>query len=102
MHISYFKPGIGRVRLQLPVNPQGKVIPFPQQKKPASNVDRFQGKWEHHVAIAKIAWGGLTEAQLVKSQGRKDKLSDLIQRRYAMSPPDADAQVENLIQKCGY
>jgi uncharacterized protein YjbJ (UPF0337 family) len=68
----------------------------------AALVDRFQGKWRHHIGIAHIAWGRLTEAQLVKSQGRKDKLSNLIQRRYVMSPPDADAQVEKLMQKCGF
>jgi hypothetical protein len=84
------------------MNCTGKVEPFTQQKRPAGVVDRFQGKWQYHVDIARIAWDGLTVDQLTKSQGRKDRLSDLIQRRYAMSPRDADAQVEKLIEKCGF
>jgi uncharacterized protein YjbJ (UPF0337 family) len=102
MLILFSRPGVGRVSLQLPVDPQARVESSQQSKEPADLVDRFQGKWQQYVGIAGIAWGKLTEEQLLKSQGHKDKLSALIQRRYVMSPPEADAQVERLMQKCGF
>jgi hypothetical protein len=102
MNISFSRRGVGRVSLQLPTDLHGKIEPFKQQQVPAAVVDRFQGKWEHYVEIARLFWSKLTEEQLVRSQGRKDMLSALIQRRYVMAPPAADAQVEKLMQKCGF
>ncbi len=84
-------------------NPGNDFFDKPYQRQHMIDVvDRFQGKWKEHVGIAKIAWGVLTEDELLKTEGRLEKLAGLIQQRYAMSPPDANDLVEKFIQKCGY
>ena len=65
-------------------------------------LDRFKGKWLHHVGIARIVWDGVTEDELLKTGGHKDRLAGLIQQRYATSLGAANSQVERLIGKCGY
>jgi hypothetical protein len=65
-------------------------------------IDRFQGKWNDHVAAAKAAWSLLNERELKRSDGNPENLKWLLQVRYTMSPRDASAQVEKFIQSCGY
>lgn len=65
-------------------------------------MDRFKGKWQHHVGIARLAWARLSEAELLKTRGHTDRLAALIQLRYAMALPAANDAVERLAGKCGY
>ena len=65
-------------------------------------LDRFKGKWLHHVGIARIVWDDVTEEEFVGTCGHKDRLAELIQQRYATSMGAANSQVERLIGKCGY
>lgn len=63
------------------------------------SADELKGKWKQQVGAAKIAWGKLTEDELLKSEGRAEKLSGLIQERYAITREEADKQVHNFIKK---
>jgi uncharacterized protein YjbJ (UPF0337 family) len=63
------------------------------------SVDEMKGKWKQHVGAAKIAWGKLTEDELLKFEGRQDKLAGAIQERYAISREEADRQVKDFFAK---
>ncbi|HTO57849.1 MAG TPA: CsbD family protein [Pseudomonadales bacterium] len=59
------------------------------------SVDEMKGKWKQHVGAAKIAWGKLTEDELLKAEGRQEKLAGLVQERYAITRDEADRQVKS-------
>lgn len=61
--------------------------------------DALKGKWKQQVGAAKIAWGKLTEDELLKSEGHQEKLAGLVQERYAITRNEADKQVKDFIQK---
>ncbi len=62
--------------------------------------DELKGKWKQQVGAAKVAWGKLTEDELLQSEGEQQKLSGLVQERYALTRDEADQQVKDFIQKC--
>lgn len=64
------------------------------------SADQLKGKWKQQVGAAKIAWGKLTEDELLKSEGHEQKLAGLIQERYAITRDEADRQVKDFLQKC--
>lgn len=63
------------------------------------STDELKGKWQQQVGAAKIAWGKLTEDELLKSEGHAQKLVGLIQERYAITRDEADKQVKKFIKK---
>jgi uncharacterized protein YjbJ (UPF0337 family) len=66
-----------------------------------TSVDQLKGKWKQHVGAAKIAWGELTEDELLKAEGRQAKLAGLVQERYAVTRDEADRQVKRFFEKLG-
>lgn len=60
--------------------------------------DELKGKWKQQVGAAKIAWGKLTEDELLKSEGQQQKLAGLLQERYAITRDEADRQIKDFIQ----
>ncbi|MDZ4348833.1 MAG: CsbD family protein [Xanthomonadaceae bacterium] len=63
------------------------------------STDELKGKWKQHMGAAKIAWGKLTEDELLKSEGHTQKLAGLVQERYAVSRDEAEKQVSNFFDK---
>jgi uncharacterized protein YjbJ (UPF0337 family) len=63
------------------------------------SVDELKGKWQQQVGTAKIAWGKLTEDELLKSEGHDQKLAGLIQERYAITRDEAEKQVKEFFDK---
>lgn len=61
--------------------------------------DEVKGKWKQHVGSAKIAWGKLTEDELLKSEGHSERLTGLIQERYAIARDEASKQVNDFLEK---
>ncbi len=61
--------------------------------------DELKGKWKQHVGAAKIAWGKLTEDELLKIEGHQQKLVGLVQERYAVTRDEADRQVKSFFDK---
>jgi uncharacterized protein YjbJ (UPF0337 family) len=55
--------------------------------------------WKQQLGAAKIAWGKLTEDELLQVQGRKDKLAGLVQERYGVERSEADRQVSAFFDK---
>jgi uncharacterized protein YjbJ (UPF0337 family) len=71
----------------------------PQQYQSMPSVDELKGKWKQHVGAAKIAWGELTEDELLTSEGHRQKLAGLVQQRYAITRDEADRQVKQFFEK---
>jgi uncharacterized protein YjbJ (UPF0337 family) len=63
------------------------------------SVDAMKGKWKQHVGAAKLAWGKLTEDELLKMEGRQEKLAGAVQERYAITRDEADKQVKDFFEK---
>lgn len=63
------------------------------------SVDQIKGQWKQQVGAAKIAWGKLTEDELLKLEGHQEKLTGLVQERYAISRDEADKQVKKFFSK---
>lgn len=63
------------------------------------SVNEMKGKWKQQVGAAKIAWGKLTEDELLKSEGQTQKLAGLVQERYAITRDEAEKQVKQFISK---
>lgn len=68
-----------------------------QQAMPAA--DELLGKWKQQVGAAKIMWGKLTEDELLKAEGRQQKLAGLVQERYAITRDEAEKQVEKFFEQ---
>ncbi len=62
------------------------------------SVDEIKGKWKQHVGAAKIAWGKLTEDEFLKFEGHQDRLTGLVQERYAVTRDEADRQVKSFFE----
>ena len=65
------------------------------------STDEIQGKWKQQVGAAKILWGKLTEDELLKLEGHEQKLTGLVQERYAITRDEAEKQVKNFFAKHG-
>ncbi|MDP3846791.1 MAG: CsbD family protein [Pseudomonas sp.] len=63
------------------------------------SADELKGKWKQQVGEAKLAWGKLTEDELLQSEGRSEKLAGLVQERYAVSRDEADKQIKSFFSK---
>lgn len=63
------------------------------------NTEEIKGKWKQQVGAAKIAWGKLTEDELLKAEGHSEKLAGLVQERYAVTRDEAETQVKGFFDK---
>ena len=62
------------------------------------SVDEIKGKWKQQVGAAKIVWGKLTDDELLKLEGHQDRLTGLVQERYAITRDEADRQVKSFFE----
>ena len=70
-----------------------------QQSQSMPSTDQIKGKWKQQVGAAKIAWGKLTEDELLRLEGHEQKLAGLVQERYAITRDEADKQVKAFFEK---
>jgi uncharacterized protein YjbJ (UPF0337 family) len=59
-----------------------------------TSADPLKGKWKQQAGAAKLAWGELTDDELLQTEGRRDKLAGLIQERYATTRDEADSRIK--------
>jgi uncharacterized protein YjbJ (UPF0337 family) len=59
----------------------------------------LKGKWRQQLGAAKLTWGKLTDDELMKLGGHADKLTGLIQERYALTRDAAARQVKNFFDQ---
>lgn len=60
--------------------------------------DELKARWKQQVGSAKVTWGKLTDDELLQSEGQADKLTGLIEERYAVNRDEAKRQVENFMK----
>jgi uncharacterized protein YjbJ (UPF0337 family) len=58
-------------------------------------LDQISAKWKQHTGTAKILWGKLTDDELLKTEGQLQRLSGLVQERYALTKDVAEKQVQD-------
>ncbi|MBI6629409.1 CsbD family protein [Pontibaca salina] len=58
------------------------------------NWDEVKGKWNQIKGEAKAKWGELTNDDLDKIEGNRDKLIGTIQERYGKSKEEAEREVD--------
>lgn len=58
------------------------------------NEDILEGKWKQLRGNAKEAWGDLTDDDLDRINGRRDRLVGKLQERYGWSKERADREVD--------
>jgi uncharacterized protein YjbJ (UPF0337 family) len=63
------------------------------------SVDEMKGKWKQQLGAAKIMWGKLTDDELLKLEGQQDRLTGLVQERYAITRDEADRQVKSFFKE---
>lgn len=70
-----------------------------QQQQGIPSASEMKGKWKQQVGAAKIAWGKLTEDELLELEGHQQKLAGLVQERYAITLDEANKQVKEFFSK---
>lgn len=63
------------------------------------NSDELKGQWKQQVGAAKVAWGKLTDDEILQTEGHAEKLSGLVQERYGIVRDEAEAQVKDFMDK---
>lgn len=58
-----------------------------------------EDQWKAKLANAKQHWTKLEQEELLDTQGDREQLSNLIQKRYSTSKADADRQVQEFLNK---
>lgn len=58
------------------------------------NSDLIKGKWNQLKGEAKKQWGNLTDDDLLKIEGNRDKFVGVIQERYGKAKADAEHEVD--------
>ena len=72
-----------------PTNP-----PPTEGPAPLAGRDRTKARWKQSLGAAKLAWGKLTDDELLQIEGRADKLAGLVQERYVITRDAAVQQVK--------
>lgn len=64
--------------------------------------DKFARRWQRRLGAAKVAWGKLTEDELVQSEGHALTLVGLIQERYSVTRGEAVEQVKSFFARTSW
>lgn len=64
-----------------------------------TSVDAIKGIWKQQVGAAKITWGKLTDDELLQTEGHIQKLTGLVQERYAVTRDEAEVQIKSFFDK---
>lgn len=65
------------------------------------NWDQIQGKWKQLKGNAQSNWGELTDDDVDRAAGDREKLEGIIQERYGKTKEQAREEVDNWMKKVG-
>jgi uncharacterized protein YjbJ (UPF0337 family) len=65
----------------------------------AGMADVMKGKWKQIRGEAKRMWGDLTDDDLDRIEGDRDKLVGLIQERYGRNKMEAEREVDEFLNR---
>lgn len=72
----------------------------PQQQAQSSALGGvIKGVWKQQLGAAKVVWGRLTDDEILQTEGNLEKLSGLVQERYAVNRNEADQQVRRFLRQ---
>ncbi len=77
------------------LSPDG-IRPTPS---PMPSLGALKGRWQQKLGEAKLAWGRLSDDELLKIEGHAEKLTGLVQERYALTRDAAAKQVKTFYDK---
>ena len=60
------------------------------------NSDQVKGNWNQMKGEIKAKWGDLTDDELTRIDGEKDKLVGIIQEKYGLTKEEAERQVDSM------
>jgi uncharacterized protein YjbJ (UPF0337 family) len=63
------------------------------------NWDMIQGRWKELKGSARQQWGRLTDDELERAAGDREKLAGLIQERYGQSKEQAHQEVDSWMER---
>ncbi|MDW4499908.1 CsbD family protein [Sulfitobacter sp. D35] len=63
------------------------------------NWDQIQGKWKQLKGDAQNEWGKLTDDDLDRAEGDREKLEGIIQERYGDSKEEAHRRVDEWMSR---
>ena len=58
------------------------------------NWDEIKGRWTQLTGAARSTWGDLTEDELAKAAGERDRMIGLVQEKYGVAKEEAARQVD--------
>lgn len=61
------------------------------------STDELSGLWKQQAGNAKLLWGKITDDELLKTEGRLEHLTGLVQERYALTRDVAEKQVKEFL-----
>jgi uncharacterized protein YjbJ (UPF0337 family) len=62
------------------------------------NTDIFEGRWKQIKGEAKRVWGKLTDDDLDKAEGNRDKLVGSLQERYGWEKTHAEGEFDRFLE----
>ncbi|MEP0707787.1 CsbD family protein [Parvibaculum sp.] len=63
------------------------------------NWDQIEGNWTQMKGKVKETWGDLTDSDLSKIEGKRDRLAGAIQERYGKQKEDAEKEIDNWLSR---
>lgn len=63
------------------------------------NWDQIEGNWTQMKGKVKETWGDLTDSDLSKIEGKRDRLAGAIQERYGKEKEDAEKEIDNWLSR---
>lgn len=64
------------------------------------NWDTIKGNWKQFTGEAKSQWGKLTDDDITRAEGDREKLVGRIQERYGILKEEAERQVDDFARRC--
>lgn len=58
------------------------------------NDDKLKGNWKQFTGEIKKQWGKLTDDEIARAEGNRDKLVGMIQENYGIAKDEAEKQFE--------
>lgn len=59
------------------------------------NWDQVEGKWEQLKGGAKAQWGKLTDDDLARAEGNRDKFEGILQEKYGKTKEEVKSEVDD-------
>lgn len=63
------------------------------------NWDQVEGNWTQMKGRVKEAWGDITDSDLQKIEGKRDRLAGLLQERYGKEKEAAEKEIDSWLSR---